>query len=92
VGFHRYNAETEKWVSVADGRTDANGRFQVTTYSRFDGVPAGDYALTVVKAAKGAAGPLPDPRYATPANSPLRVPVRETVRNVMELDLIARQP
>jgi hypothetical protein len=91
VAFHRYNTDTEKYVSVCDGRTDANGRFQVTTYSRFDGAPAGDFVITVTKSAKGAAvGPLPDQRYATPTNSPLRVPVRETVRNVMELDLIAR--
>ena len=54
----------------------------------------GDYAVTVVKSERRdvegdpVKSVLPE-RYATPATSPLRVPVRETA-NVMSLDLLSQ--
>ncbi len=88
--FHTFVKETEKYATVCDGRTDELGRFKVTTYSRFDGAPVGEYVVTVAKSEKPADGSpaknvLPA-RYAAPATSPFRVPVRET-SNVMQLDL-----
>lgn len=94
VALHAYNAETEKYASVCDGRTDENGRFKMTTYHRFDGAPVGDYVATVVKSGK--VDPEGEPvgntlpaRYGSPTTSNLRVPVRET-SNVLQLDLLSK--
>lgn len=87
VAFHRYNKETEKYTYVCDGRTDEKGRFQQTTYHRFDGAPAGEFTVTVVKA-RGLyddGEPIKDElpaRYATAAKSPLRVTIKEGANDV----------
>lgn len=92
ITLHTYNTETEKWASVCDGVTDASGNFKLTTYSKFDGAPAGQYAVTVVKTGKGyydgeikEQTQLPE-KYATPATSPVRVPILEN-SNTLNLDL-----
>jgi hypothetical protein len=95
VALHKWNPETEKFVSVCDGLTDESGRFQLTTYARFDGAPVGEYAITVVKTGKGyydgeeKAKTLIPEVFALPATTTLRVPIREG-ENVMKLDLPAR--
>jgi hypothetical protein len=96
VTLHSYNAETEKYVPVCDGLTDESGNFKLTTYSHFDGCPAGLYTVTVVKTGKGYYdGEVKEKtqlleRYATPAKSSLRVPVKET-SNVLQLELISKE-
>jgi 3',5'-cyclic AMP phosphodiesterase CpdA len=81
VALHNYNTETEKYVSVADGRTDDTGRFQITTYTKFDGAPAGEYAVTVTKAN----GPVPA-AFATATTTTLKLRIHETP-NTLNLDL-----
>jgi serine/threonine-protein phosphatase CPPED1 len=92
VSFHLLNPETEKYTSVCDGLTDDMGNYKMTTYSKFDGCPAGTYTVTVVKTGKGYAhgekqekSQIPE-RYATAATSPLKVVVKDTT-NVVELNL-----
>jgi len=82
VALHRFNKETEKYNSISDGLTDDLGRFQLSTYGRFDGAPAGEFVVTVVKTGKGyddgetnAKSLLPE-AYATPATTPLRVTIQ----------------
>src|SRR5206468_3303309 len=53
VAFHRFNTDTEKYNYVADGLTDAAGRTKPSTYTKNDGVPAGEYAVTVVRTGRG---------------------------------------
>lgn len=77
VALHKLDPETEKYVNVCDGRTDEDGRFQLTTYARFDGAPVGEYVITITKA--GAV-------FGLPTTTTLRVPIREG-ENVMKLDL-----
>jgi 3',5'-cyclic AMP phosphodiesterase CpdA len=77
VALHRWDSVSDKWINTADGRTDDDGRFQITTYSRFDGAPVGEYAVTITKA---------DAVFGAAATTTLRVPIREG-ENVMKLDL-----
>lgn len=84
VALHRWNAETKKFENTADGKTDEDGRFQLTTYARFDGAPVGEYAVTVTSKS-----PQMPAVFASPASTTLRVPIREG-DNVMRLDLPAQ--
>src|SRR5262249_53332966 len=92
VGFHRRNPETEKYTTAADGLTDETGRFQLSTYTRFDGCPAGEFTVTVVKTGKGyydreapEKSLIPE-KYATPDKSEIKVTVKEG-SNEVNLDL-----
>ena len=60
---------TEGGTHGASGRTDADGRFTLTTFDSGDGAPAGRYRVTVTKAE---AVITPDP-VNPEANPPLKV-------------------
>ena len=96
VTLHKLNPETEKWSSWADGLTDARGETKLSTYAKFDGVPAGKYAVTVVKTGKGYYdGDVPEKsqlpaRYETPAASPLVVTVKPG-NNEFTLELTGKE-
>jgi hypothetical protein len=80
VTLHTYNPETEKFAATAEGRTDEMGRFQLTTYAKFDGVPAGEYAVTVTKSD---AVPV---AFTLPTTTTLKLRILETP-NTLNLDL-----
>jgi 3',5'-cyclic AMP phosphodiesterase CpdA len=92
VAFHRLNAETERYVNTADGLTDADGRYKLSTYTKFDGCPAGEFVVTVVKTGRGYDDGETDEKsklpaaYATAAKSELKVTVKEGT-NEFNLDL-----
>jgi hypothetical protein len=92
VTFHRFNQNTERWVNVSDGLTDDAGRYKLSTYERFDGCPAGEFAVTVVKTGKGYYdGEIPEKsllpeKYASPAQTPLKVTVKDA-GNELNLEL-----
>ncbi|MDB5313219.1 MAG: Calcineurin-like phosphoesterase superfamily domain protein [Gemmataceae bacterium] len=95
VSLYRLNAETKKFVDVCDGLTDEAGGFKLSTYGRFDGCPAGEFVVTVVKTGKGyydgetkEKSTIPE-KYATPGKSELKVLVREGA-NEMYLNLTAK--
>jgi serine/threonine-protein phosphatase CPPED1 len=81
VTFHTFNAEAKKYTSACDSLTTDGGRFQMSTYSRFDGAPEGEFTLTVAKTDRYYAGEAPEKTvipeaYATPETSPLKVTVK----------------
>jgi hypothetical protein len=73
------------------GRSDAEGRFQLTTYETSDGVPAGDYRVTVIWPENPEArGPSPDRlggRYASAESTPLTVAISEGMTDLPPLEL-----
>ncbi len=79
--IHNPDAASAKPSAVAS----ADGSFQLGTYERGDGAPAGEYRITVRWPGE-VAGPMPDldlapdrlrGRYANPHTSELRVRVEE---------------
>lgn len=85
VGFHRATPKARNpYALVGDGRTDADGAFAVSTYAKNDGLPAGEYRVTIRPAGKADAV---DAKYAKPETSPLRVVVRPGEAAVFTFDL-----
>jgi 5-hydroxyisourate hydrolase-like protein (transthyretin family) len=88
VTFYRLNPDTEKYYPVADGLTDAAGRFKLTTYVKSDGCPAGEYAVTVVRTGKGYYdGEIPEKsllpeKYAAAATTPLKATVKDGTNEI----------
>jgi serine/threonine-protein phosphatase CPPED1 len=80
-----YKKSTTKgrlWDYVADGLTAANGTLVVSTYTAFDGIPAGEYVVSVVATGgydggeAEAVNKLPA-KYAKPETTPLKVVIKE---------------
>ena len=75
--------------------TDADGRFQVTTFAPGDGAPPGSYAVTIELRAPRQAGEeiirdgrnLLPARYANPATSDFTVDVKEGENEIPAIDL-----
>ena len=87
VVLHSLNADGKTFARVADGRTDDAGRFDMTTYTRLDGVPSGEYVATIGRAPGASVEPFTLPAmYLNPATTPLKISIRETP-NVLNLDL-----
>ncbi|MCS7270435.1 MAG: metallophosphoesterase [Gemmataceae bacterium] len=81
VTLHRLQPGGKGLRAVADGWTDESGRFQLSTYSRFDGAPEGEYVVTIRLAPRlielgGEPEKSPIPAaYGAPLRSPLRVKI-----------------
>jgi 3',5'-cyclic AMP phosphodiesterase CpdA len=80
VVFHAI--EGERAVRTGDGVTEADGSFGLSTYTAFDGVPVGEYAVTVSTDLGNTPGGEPRPglekvpdKYRRPGASPLRAKV-----------------
>ena len=74
---------TGKLDYSSQGKTDASGEFQVTTYDTNDGAPVGDYAVTVqyyeliTNGSSSEPGPnILAPKYATPQTTDIFVTVK----------------
>ena len=72
----------------SEALVEDDGSIHPSTYTAFDGVPAGEYVATVVWRKPAAAGGKPGPnrlpgRYADVKTSPLKVTIKEGANNVM---------
>lgn len=95
VCFYQQNPETKKYKGVADGLTDAAGRYKLSTYTAADGCPAGEYLMTVVDTGKGfSTNEIPEKnllpeKYADPKATPLKIVVKEGANDI-NLDVSSR--
>lgn len=81
---------------AADALTDENGRFLLTTYTRNDGCPAGEFVVTVTKRAGGPGIPVSDeepkneiPEKYSSTKSTLRITIKDSANDV-KLDLTSQ--
>jgi calcineurin-like phosphoesterase family protein len=82
VTLWRYNENTKRFNAVCNGKSDEDGRFQMSTYRGFDGAPAGEFIVTVTKAlaiddeGMPIKNVLPE-AYGTAAMSQLKMTIKE---------------
>ena len=92
VTFYTFDPKAKEYTEVADGLTDARGRFQISTFNRFDGCPAGKYVVSAWKTGKGyydgepVKNQLPA-QYEKPESSPLRVTIENGKFNEVKLEV-----
>jgi serine/threonine-protein phosphatase CPPED1 len=95
IAFYDVPGDPKKPRLIADGVADALGNCTLSTYTPFDGAPAGSYTVTVslnvprFDEATGKPGPnkLPE-RYSKLATSDLRVEVKAGQANTFTLNLM----
>lgn len=81
VVFHLKSPDGKRLTRTGDGVTEGDGGFELSTYSAFDGAPAGDYVVTITLReppdALGRSGPnqLPE-KYSRPETSGLTATIR----------------
>jgi hypothetical protein len=96
VVFHPVNSSAEDLAKPA-GRVEEDGTFKLTTYTKDDGAPEGDYVVTVEwRAPKKSAldrfqGDRLQGRYGDPKSSTLRVHVDRGTSELQPIDLAARR-
>jgi hypothetical protein len=84
---------TERGQARADGRTDDKGKVRLSTYKAFDGVPAGEYGITITLrrplfTPEGKPGPntLPE-KYASLVKSGLKAEISGSTKQTIEINL-----
>jgi 3',5'-cyclic AMP phosphodiesterase CpdA len=81
VRFYRKTPNGKRdFRMVTDGVTNEDGTFLASTYTGFDGIPAGDYYVTVVKIDRSggeeAKNQLPQ-KYSAPSTTPVRFTAKD---------------
>ncbi len=79
VTFHLKVPNSKNLRTTGDGVTAADGSFQLSTYGAFDGVPTGEYVVTVAA----------DGRYALDAQKPKTLAIPEKYAKGYSSDLTA---
>ncbi len=93
VVFYSYSATTKKYSRSSDAMTEADGSSAMSTYTAFDGVPAGDYTVTITwqeprydESGKPTPNKLPA-KYAKTQDSPLKATIKAGERNTVSFEL-----
>jgi len=93
VSFHSQTPQADGKIYSGQTFTDDEGRFRMTTFTAGDGVPPGEYTVTIVAAwisKNGQDVGVPDllkGRYATPEKSLLKVQVEAEPLELETFDL-----
>ena len=94
VSFHSFiKTPMERYAFVADARTEKDGSFIPSTYEAFDGLPEGEYTVTVVHTGKYYDGEvkekskLPE-KYTTTKTTTLKATVKEGEKNEIKIELM----
>lgn len=96
VSFHSQTPCPDGKAYGGQTFTDDEGRFRMTTFAAGDGVPSGDYAVTVVAtwiSKDGQDVGVPDllkGQYANPEKSPLKVQVEKSPLELKPFELKAK--
>ena len=94
ISFHTFvKLPMERFAFTADAFTDADGSFVPSTYEAFDGLPAGEYTVTIFHNGKyrdydpKCKSLLPE-KYTTTKTTPLKVIVKEGDKSEIKIELI----
>lgn len=88
VTFAQQEAPKGFKVANADGLSDADGSFTLSTYEKFDGIAAGQFKVTVARTGRGYYDGEPGKKLAVPekytkaATTPLVIRIHETANEV----------
>ena len=93
ISFHTFvKLPMERFAFTADAFTDADGSFVPSTYGAFDGLPAGEYTVTIFHSGKyhdydpKGKSLLPE-KYTTTKTTPLKVIVKEGDKSEIKIEL-----
>jgi 5-hydroxyisourate hydrolase-like protein (transthyretin family) len=89
--FYRKALIEGKFDFISEGYTDANGRYEASTYKGFDGIPVGEYKVTITQRGEVDEGESKAPnllpaKYAAAATTPLTVTIKAGP-NQLDFDL-----
>ena len=94
ISFHTFvKLPMERFAFTADAFTDADGSFVPSTYEAFDGLPAGEYTVTIFHNGKyrdydpKGKSLLPE-KYTTTKTTPLKVIVKEGDKSEIKIELV----
>ncbi len=94
ISFHTFvKLPMERFAFAADAFTDADGSFVPSTYEAFDGLPAGEYTVTIFHNGKyrdydpKGKSLLPE-KYTTTKTTPLKVIVKEGDKSEIKIELV----
>jgi len=84
IALHPVDPNAPRTPVQPTGVIQADGRFEVMSYEVGDGVPPGDYIVTVREAPRADGAPkitLPPKKFLDPKTSPLRVMIENKAMN-----------
>jgi serine/threonine-protein phosphatase CPPED1 len=90
--MQKVTAPKERFVVVAEGFTDKDGVFVLSTYKGFDGAPEGEYVVTAVNIGRYDDGETEEKntfpkKYASPTTSGLKVVIKKGEKSTVTLEI-----
>jgi 3',5'-cyclic AMP phosphodiesterase CpdA len=93
VVFYTHDAKAKKYNRISDALTEEDGTSAMSTYTAFDGVPEGEYTVTITwqeprfdETGKPTPNKLPA-KYGKTAETPLKAVIKAGEKNVLTFEL-----